>query len=140
MGQTVYVLMELTGNKKTMEWRPVAVVSDSSVAEQWQSYGANVDWVPLELDDTKYLQPGENKPEFRPQQITPLEQRAVETAQKLEETNRRLMKIIERLQKQLGIRGKVPGTEEFKQEMPAGSKKTSSLFDDEEYNEGGGEV
>lgn len=107
MGQTVYVLMELSGGKKTQEWRPVAVVSDLSVAEQWQSYGKNVDWVPLELDDTHYLQPGEKAPEFHPQQITPIEQRAMDTAKEMEQTNERLLKIIDRLQKQLGVRGKV---------------------------------
>src|SRR5277367_5678387 len=132
MGQTVYVLMELQGNKKTMEWRPVAVVSSPTVAEQWQQYGANVDWVPLELDDTKYLQPGENKPEFHPQEISPIETRAAETAQKLMETNQRLISLVQQMAKRLGIKGPIPELQEMKTKPP----KTSSLFDDEEYNEG----
>lgn len=103
MGQTVYVLMSLEGSAKGKEWRPVAVVTDPSVAEQWQGYGKEVDWVPLELDDTKYISPGE-KPEFRPHKITPLEQRAMDTAKGLEETNQRLLKVVEQLQKRLGVK------------------------------------
>jgi hypothetical protein len=138
MGQTVYVLMMMEGGKTTKEWRPVGVVTDPAVAEQWGQYGKEVDWVPLELDDTSYLQPNENVPEFRPQKIAPIEQRAVETAKRLEETNRKLLKIIERMQKMLGIRGKVPMDELKEQQVP--EPKKSSLFDDEEYNEGTGEV
>lgn len=109
MGQTVYVLMALEGGKKSKEWRPVGVVTDPAQAEQWGQYGSQVDWVPLELDDISHMAPGDES-EFRPQKISPLEQRAVETAQKLEETNQKLLKIIERLQKQLGVRGKVKDT------------------------------
>jgi hypothetical protein len=137
MGQNVYVLMMLEGNKTSKQWRPVAVVSDPTVAEQWGQYGQEVDWVPLELDDTSHLAPGE-QPEFRPQKIDPIAERAVETAKRLEETNRRLLKIIERMQKMLGIKGKVPMDELKEQQVP--EPKKSSLFDDEEYNEGTGEV
>ena len=132
MGQMVYVLVELQKGKEGNEWFPVAVVTDATVAEQWQQYGKDVSWVPLELDDVKYLQPGtekQNKPQFQPREMSSIEQRAVETAQKLEETNQRLLKIIERLQKQLGVKGKVP-VEDLKQE--AAPVKSSSLFDEED--------
>jgi hypothetical protein len=146
MGQQVYVLMELSSNRKVTEWHPVAVVTDVGVAEQWQSYGKNVDWVPLELDDTRYLQPGEKQPEFRPAQITPIEQRAVESARKLEETNQRLIAIIDRMRKQLGIKA-IPELEELRTKKAPAAKapaapaaKTTSLFDDEEYNGSEGEL
>jgi hypothetical protein len=105
----VYVLVEEVGGKAGKEWRPVAVVTDPTVAEQWQQYGKDVSWMPLELDDVKYLQPGEKRPEFRPQQMSPLEQRAMETAKRLEETNQNLIKLVKRLQKKLGIKDAVPG-------------------------------
>lgn len=128
MGQTVYVLMELMG-KKTMEWRPVAVVTDSTVAEQWQQYGANVDWVPLELDDIKYLQPGDeetgrkSKPVFQPRDISPIEQRAVETAKRQQETIERLMRIIEDQEKMLKQQAKG-----VKRTSPAVKQPTSALL------------
>jgi len=127
MGQTVYVLMELMG-KKTMEWRPVAVVSDPTVAEQWQQYGANVDWVPLELDDIKYLQPGEetgrkSKPVFEPRKTSPIEERAIETAKRMEETNTRLLEIIAQYEKMLKSQPKG-----VKRNAPAVKQPTSALL------------
>jgi hypothetical protein len=138
MGQTVYVLMMMEGGKTTKQWRPVGVVSDPTVAEQWGQYGKEVDWVPLELDDTSYLAPGE-QPEFRPQKIDPIAERAAETARRLEETNQRLIALVEQMAKRLGFKGKIPELEELKTKAPK-APKTSSLFDDEEYNEGTGEV
>jgi hypothetical protein len=105
MGQSVFVLMSLEGSSRAgKEWRPVAVVTDPAVAEQWMQYGKNVDWVPLELDDIKHMSPGETQPEFRPSKESPITQRAIETAKRLEETNGRLMQIIEQLQERLGMK------------------------------------
>jgi len=108
MGQEVFVLMSLEGSarsKSGQEWRPVAVVTDPTVAEQWTQYGKNVDWVPLELDDIAHIAPGEKDPQFRPTpNKSPLLDRAIETAKRLEETNGRLLKIIEELQKRLGLK------------------------------------
>jgi hypothetical protein len=105
MGQEVFVLMSLEGSSRSgKEWRPVAVVTDPAVAEQWQQYGKNVDWVPLELDDINHIAPGEKDPQFRPNKDSPILQRAIQTAKRLEETNARLMEIIEQLQKRLGLK------------------------------------
>ncbi len=105
MGQEVFVLMSLEGNSRSgKEWRPVAVVTDPAVAEQWQQYGKNVDWVPLELDDITHLSPGEKSPDFKPNKESPIVNRAIETAKRLEETNGRLLGIIEELQKRLGLK------------------------------------
>jgi|SRR5271154_6535224 len=106
MGQEVYVLMSLEGNsKKGRDWRPVAVVTDPAIAEQWMQYGKNVDWVPLEVDDVSHLSPGEKAPEFHPTpKESPITQRAIETAKRLEETNGRLLRIIDELQKKLGLK------------------------------------
>src|SRR5271156_2139649 len=99
-GQEVFVLMSLEGNsRKGKEWRPVAVVTDPAIAEQWMQYGKDVDWVPLELDDTAHLSPGEKAPDFHPvPKESPIAQRAIQTAKRLEETNARLLNIIEELQ------------------------------------------
>jgi len=108
MGQEVYVLMALEGSarsKSGQEWRPVAVVTDPAVAEQWTQYGKNVDWVPLELDDINHIAPGEKDPQFRPTpNKSPLVERAVQTAKRLEETNAKLLQIVEDLQKRLGVK------------------------------------
>src|SRR5271156_4058520 len=104
MGQEVYVLMALEGSARSRsgkEWRPVAVVTDPAVAEQWTQYGKNVDWVPLEIDDIAHLSPGDKHPDFKPNKESPIAQRAIETAKRLEETNARLLNIIDELQKRL---------------------------------------
>jgi len=95
MGQMVYVLMSLESgsNKKIKEWRPVAVVSNPDLAAQWYEYGANVDWVPLELDDVQQISP-ENMPSFQPRQTTPGEQKAIELSQQMEATIKRMEKIM----------------------------------------------
>ncbi len=97
-GQTVYVLMSLestgTGKNSVREWRPVAVVSNPDLANQWYEYGTNVDWVPLELDAVSNISP-ENMPSFQPRKTTPGEQKAVELSQKMEATITRMQKVIE---------------------------------------------
>ncbi len=106
MGQEVFVLMSLEGNsKKGRDWRPVAVVTDPAVAEQWMAAGKDVDWVPLEVDEIGHISPGDKAPDFRPtHKESPITQRAIETAKRLEETNGRLLKIIEQLQNKLGLK------------------------------------
>lgn len=95
MGQLVYVLMELQQSKgKTKEWRPVAVVSNPDLANQWYEYGKDVDWVPLELDDVSYIGP-ESLPTFKPRQTTPGEEKAIALSKRMEETIQRLQKIID---------------------------------------------
>lgn len=94
-GEMVYVLMSLEGVKKGVkEWRPVGVVSNPDLANQWYEYGANVDWVPLELDDIKDISP-DNMPSFHPRETTPGEQRAIELSQKMEATIGRMQKVID---------------------------------------------
>lgn len=95
-GETVYVLMELEGTPKSKvrEWRPTAVVTDPGVAEQWYQYGANVDWVPLELDAVSNIGP-ENMPHFQPRKSTPGEERAKELADQMKATLARYQKIVQ---------------------------------------------
>lgn len=115
MGQTVYVLMQLEGRKGKEDWRPVAVVTNPDVAAEWETQGGkNVDWVPLEVDDVNYLSPGKEEsgrhsvPTFRPRQRTQNEQAAEELAAKLQEQNKRLVDIVKRLEKRLGIKEQTP--------------------------------
>jgi hypothetical protein len=95
MGQMVYVLMSLESgsNKKVKEWRPVAVVSNPDIAAQWYEYGANVDWVPLELDDVQQISP-ESMPSFQPRKTSPGEERAIELGKQMEATITRMETII----------------------------------------------
>jgi|SRR5271170_2783205 len=93
-GQTVYVLMTLESSGKVKEWRPVGVVSNPDVANQWTEYGKNVDWVPLELDDIKQINP-ENLPTFRPRETTPGEQKMEDMRQQVETTINRMQKVID---------------------------------------------
>src|SRR5271157_5288602 len=93
MGQAVYVLMSLEKAGKIKEWRPVAVVTNPDVATQWYSYGKNVDWVPLELDDVQNIDP-ENMPYFQPRESTPGEEKILEIQRQFEATITRMEKII----------------------------------------------
>jgi hypothetical protein len=93
-GQTVYVLMSLEGTGKVREWRPVAVVSNPDLANQWYEYGKNVDWVPLELDAVKNISP-ENMPSFHPRKTTPTEEKTLEVSKQMEATINRMQKIID---------------------------------------------
>jgi hypothetical protein len=121
MGQTIYVLTQLEGadqKAKYREWRPVGVVTSPDAATQWAKEGQNHDWIPFEMDD---LPQGEHST-FRPKKQAPVDQRAAEVAQKLEETNARLLGIIRDLQKRLGMKQqKVEGP-------PAGRVRSSSLL------------
>ena len=94
MGEMVYVLMVLESSGKTKEWRPVGVVTSPEVANQWYSYGKNVDWVPLELDDVKEISP-DKMPSFHPREETPGEQKIIELTQQFEATVQRMEKIID---------------------------------------------
>src|SRR5271169_2446292 len=93
MGEMVYVLMSLESSGKVKEWRPVGVVTNPDVATQWYSYGKNVDWVPLELDDVQNIDP-ENMPAFHPRESSPGEVKAEEIQQQFEATITRMEKII----------------------------------------------
>jgi hypothetical protein len=93
MGQTVYVLMSLEKAGKIKEWRPVGVVTNPDLANQWYEYGTNVDWVPLELDDIQNMSP-ENLPSFHPRETTSGEQKAIEISKQFEATIARMEKII----------------------------------------------
>jgi hypothetical protein len=111
MGQMVYVLMALEGSsKKGKDWRPMGVVSNPEVAEQWYQYGKDVDWVPLELDDIKNISP-EHVPEFQPRKLSPGEERAGELSKEMQATIEQLQgvitqqqTIIKKLQRQKGIK------------------------------------
>ena len=97
MGQTVYVLMTLEGSGKVRDWRPVAVVSNPDLANQWEQYGKNVDWVPLELDDVKQITP-ENRPSFHARETTPGEQRMEEISKQMETTINQMQSVIDNQQ------------------------------------------
>jgi hypothetical protein len=94
MGQTVYVLMANEGGKKGENWRPVAVVTNPEVAEQWYQYGTDVDWVPLGLDEVRDIQP-DKLPSFQPRKLEPGEERAKALNDKLQATITRMQKVID---------------------------------------------
>lgn len=103
MGQTIYVLTNLEGadqKAKYREWRPIGVVTSPDAATSWASESPNHDWIPFEMDDL----PEGDFTSFSPKKQAPVDQRAIETAKRLEQVNARLMKIIEELQKRLRIK------------------------------------
>src|ERR1700676_533720 len=109
MGQTVYVLTILEGKGKNKEWRPIAVVTDLTIAEQWQqsgTLGGNVDWIPFEVDDIRDIHVKEEGPSFQPQPLAPTGERWMETAKELQEANAELPKIIDQMRKQMKRQGK----------------------------------
>jgi hypothetical protein len=122
-GQTIYVLTNLEGAEgkaKYREWRPVGVTSDPDAATTWAEESQNHDWIPFEMDD---LPEGEFST-FRPRKQAPVEQRAVETAKKLEGVVNRLLKtieddraLIEDLRKRLGVR--IKKVEQAPKQVPA---------------------
>jgi len=102
MGQQVFVLMGLDGKI----WRPLAVVTDLAVAEQWQAMGKlskDVDWVPLELDDLSMAYTEKNQ-RFQPVKLPAKQEQAIEYAKQLEETNKKLLEVIEKLKSKLGLK------------------------------------
>jgi len=100
----VYVLTTLMGEGKApKEWRPVGVVTSEDVADQWVAAGNNNDWIPFEVDDLGLTGLSGDPTPFKPKPTTPNEQRAIEIAKKMEETNARLLKIISDLKEQLEL-------------------------------------
>jgi hypothetical protein len=136
-GEDVYVLTTLQGEGKNREWRPVGVVTNVKIADQWVAEGSSNDWIPFALDDISMtaLSAGNITPwkprndaaeaENRASKAEAETKRVIEVAQKLEETNQRFLKIIERLQKQLGVRGKV-------KDVPTPVPQKASLLEEEE--------
>jgi hypothetical protein len=120
MGQTIYVLTQLEGadqKSKYREWRPVGVVTSPDAAESWAGESPQHDWIPFEMDDL----PEGDFTSFSPKKHAPVDQRAVETAKRLEQVNARLMKIIEELQKRLKMK------QQKVQSPPAGRVRSSLL-------------
>jgi hypothetical protein len=98
MGQMVYVLMSLEGRGKVLEWRPVAVVTDPGMAEEWMQgseRAGEVDWVPLEIDDIRDLHPGDRAPRFQPRKPMPGEEQMKGLREETEKTIDKMRQVIE---------------------------------------------
>ena len=103
----VYVLTTLMGEGKgPREWRPVAVVTDHGVAEQWSNSDDANDWILFELDDLSLTYLAESPKKFEPAPPTPDEQKAeedrrkaVEIARALEQSNAKLRGMVEEMEK-----------------------------------------
>jgi len=99
MGQPIYVLTTLVeGN----EWRPVAVVTDEYVADQWIREGKDNDWIPLELDDlsTTGMAKAEKTP-FKPRKPKPNDQAQQNINDQLMKANVQLKQLVEDLTEKL---------------------------------------
>ncbi len=108
-GQTVYVLTTIVEGGEN---RPVAVVTDEHVADQWIREGKDNDWIPLELDDieTTSMAKGTVTP-FKPKPKQPTEDAMRQAMANLETENRELKELVaeltERLQEKSKKRGSV---------------------------------
>ncbi len=100
MGQTVYVLTSLLAEGN--EWRPVAVVTDENVAEQWIKEGRDNDWIPFELDDvsTTVMSKGNVTP-FKPKAPQPTTDAMREAMANIQQANTQLQELVEELTEQL---------------------------------------
>ena len=95
MGSTVYVLTTLMeGN----EWRPVAVVTNEHVAEQWVQSGNDNDWILLKLDDLSVtgLSKGQVT-DFKPKPTQPTEKAMRDTISNLQTANAELKGLVDQL-------------------------------------------
>jgi hypothetical protein len=102
MPQTVYVLTTLQGEGKGQEWRPISVVTNLDIADQWIKEGKNNDWIPFDLDDVSLtgLSRGSVTP-FKPREGVSneekIEQVRRDTIQTLRDSNAQLQKTVESL-------------------------------------------
>jgi hypothetical protein len=104
MGQAVYVLTTRMSSKDnvgkaTYEWRPVGVVSNVQVADEWKYQSDDNDWIPLELDDLSMVEGEHTVTPFRPRKPVPTETRADQALKNVQEINTRLIDIVEHLAK-----------------------------------------
>ncbi len=95
---TVYVLSMLIEN----ELRPVAVVTDEHVAEEWGRQNENNDYILFELDDLSLTGMGSAapfKPTPKPPAATPNEAEAIrrDTIKKLKDSNTELQETVKNL-------------------------------------------
>jgi DNA repair ATPase RecN len=88
----IYVLM---AKMETGDQRPVAVVDDETIANQWTGLSADHDWIPFQLNDLHLtsLSSGVEKP-FVPE--TPTQENADKVHQNLQEAQRLLKQELER--------------------------------------------
>jgi hypothetical protein len=101
MAQTVYVLMVMEGSGQSKAWRPVAVVTNLAIAEQFYSdYGAKgtVDWVPLELDEITDINP-EKMPTFKPRPRTPGEEKVQQMQKVIDDQSALIEKLSDGIKK-----------------------------------------
>jgi hypothetical protein len=99
MSNVVYVLTSLMeGN----EWRPVAVVTNEHVAEQWIQSGKDNDWILFELGDlsTTGLSKGQVT-DFKPKPTQPTEKAMRDTISNLQTANAELKGLVDQLVERL---------------------------------------
>jgi hypothetical protein len=91
----LYVLTQDTGSGRTLnEKRPVAVVDDENIANQWANASATNDWIGFEINDLSLT--GMPEHASRPSQAMP-EDKLNQTLQTVQQTNNQLISIIEQL-------------------------------------------
>jgi hypothetical protein len=106
MAQTLYVLTTLIEETSPSEWRPVGIVSSEETANQWAAHGGNNDWISFIVDDLSLTGLSGEKSQFESKPPTPDEEKIRDIANKLMDTNARLLKINEALEEKLKGRKK----------------------------------
>lgn len=107
------------------EWRPVAVVDDQSVADQWANSSDEHDWIGFELNDLSVTGLSEKK--FEPKKPAPDEELAESTAAKLQKTNATLMSIIQQLAERYKDKSVLAVLEDLKKEGKISSKQAAEF-------------
>jgi|SRR5271157_989270 len=108
MGQPIFVLTTIVDNGEN---RPVAVVTDENVANQWVREGNDNDWIPFELDDveTTSLAKGTVTP-FKPKPAQPTVEAMQEAMTNMQRANTQLQDLVEKLTEQLKQKNKKRGS------------------------------
>src|SRR5208337_3971392 len=114
----VYVLT----TKEGKEWRPIAVVDENNkgIADQWASASKLNDWVPLEMNDLTLTSMSDLPLEFKPTPPVPMDEQVKTMIANLEETNTRLIGIIEQLAERYKDKDILKAVQRFKR---TGSKR-----------------
>jgi hypothetical protein len=84
----------------TREWRPVAVIDDNTIANQWADRSPDNDWIGFEMNDLSMI--GLTDRTFEPKPSVPAEEKAEKaemTSRELVQINHQLLGVIEALAK-----------------------------------------
>lgn len=104
---SVYVLTTIVEGGEN---RPVAVVTDEHIANEWVRSGNDNDWIPFELDDLSTTGMAKSTvTQFKPKPKSNSEDALAQMNQNLQKSNADLQEIVQLLQHRLKLYEKMQG-------------------------------